>query len=323
MRTDDIDKPKVDSILQLAPPPKALPQSILELCRKANRSISKGKLREYFLLALKDDPTTTLKSIFYIRDIQYGRGEKLIFLSAFSQDWEDKENKRIQILNSKIFWELVSYYGTWKTVLDLGLPLVEQYLINNKNQVKEEVKPNLKLKPKLKPKPKLEFKPDGFLSVLKETLNRDLNRSDSISLLAKWLPSESKALARAYPLSFNLLIETLADNNKILYRKSLSQLRSKLDIVEQKMCSNNWDKIDPDKVPYKARRKYRKAFKRHKGISKRFTSWERQKAEENKLKVRKKKKIRLTTDILSLKSAVEHNPRYYKVEELAKILSSK
>jgi hypothetical protein len=47
------------------------------------------------------------------------------------------------------------------------------------------------------------------------------------------------------------------------YRKWLSKSRAELEIVEQKMCSNSWDKINYEHVPSKAMLTYQNAFKKH------------------------------------------------------------
>jgi hypothetical protein len=47
------------------------------------------------------------------------------------------------------------------------------------------------------------------------------------------------------------------------YRKLLSSLRKKIDVVERKMCAGEWDKIEYSGVPSKAASIYRDAFKTH------------------------------------------------------------
>lgn len=90
-------------------------------------------------------------------------------------------------------------------------------------------------------------------------LSKDLI-SDTPSLLAKWLPSVSthnkvkiKSVEIAKKLGY-----TISG-----YRKMLSKIREKIDIVERKMSLNEWDKIDFEKVPTKAMLKYRNAFNKH------------------------------------------------------------
>lgn len=101
---------------------------------------------------------------------------------------------------------------------------------------------------------------DKMLDFLKEQIKNDA-KSDHPSLLAKWLPSENTSskdtIARAKKTRKNWGLTSRE------YRKLLSGLRKKLNIVERKMCANQWGEIDYEKVPSRASMIYRSAFKRH------------------------------------------------------------
>ena len=81
------------------------------------------------------------------------------------------------------------------------------------------------------------------------------------SLLAKWLKSEntssaqSRALATKTRKAFGLTPRE--------YRKSLSVLRARINVLERLMSAGQWDKIEFDKIPSKAGLVYRNAFARH------------------------------------------------------------
>lgn len=81
------------------------------------------------------------------------------------------------------------------------------------------------------------------------------------SLLAKWLKSEntssvqSRALATKTRKVFGLTPRE--------YRKSLSILRARINVLERLMSAGEWDKIEFDKIPSKAGLIYRNAFARH------------------------------------------------------------
>ena len=78
------------------------------------------------------------------------------------------------------------------------------------------------------------------------------------SLLGKWLKSEncssieSKRLATKTRNAFQMTARE--------YRKSLSVLRNRINIVETLMSQNRWDEIEFDKLPSKAGLKYKNAF---------------------------------------------------------------
>ena len=81
------------------------------------------------------------------------------------------------------------------------------------------------------------------------------------SLLAKWLKSEntssseSRALANKTRAAFGM--------NHRQYRKTLSVLRERINVLERLMSAGKWDEIEFDKIPSKAGFQYRNAFARH------------------------------------------------------------
>lgn len=80
------------------------------------------------------------------------------------------------------------------------------------------------------------------------------------SLLAKWMPSEnasSKETARVA----NKLRSSFSLSHK-QYRKILSELRTRIKVVEKLMSTNQWDQIEFDKIPSKAGLIYKNAFAR-------------------------------------------------------------
>ncbi|MEC0031190.1 DUF2828 family protein [Bacillus cereus] len=97
------------------------------------------------------------------------------------------------------------------------------------------------------------------LSVMKRQFLLDIE-SDRPSLLGKWLKSENASsketqrLAAITRKAFGLTSKS--------YRKSLSLLRKRIDIVESKMSSNQWENIEYGKLPSRAGMIYRNAFYR-------------------------------------------------------------
>ena len=81
------------------------------------------------------------------------------------------------------------------------------------------------------------------------------------SLLAKWLKSEntsskeSRILADRTRQAFGMTHKQ--------YRKTLSLLRGRINVVERLMSAGKWDEIEFDKIPSRAGLIYRNAFARH------------------------------------------------------------
>lgn len=86
----------------------------------------------------------------------------------------------------------------------------------------------------------------------------------NISLLAKWLPSINASSKATRKQAFKFI--ELFGETKESYRKKLSQLRAKLEIVERKLSANEWNEVDYECVPSIAGLKYRKAFSKHDGV---------------------------------------------------------
>lgn len=101
---------------------------------------------------------------------------------------------------------------------------------------------------------------DNVWEIIETQLQQDL-KANNPSLLAKWLKSENTSSAESRYLAKRTR-EALGMNSK-QYRKMLSQLRKKIDIVERKMSSNDWSEINYEQVPSKAATQYRHAFIRH------------------------------------------------------------
>lgn len=99
---------------------------------------------------------------------------------------------------------------------------------------------------------------DYIIYTIDRQLEKDIS-SETPSLLAKWLPSRSR---KNDTLNY---IKVLCDRlhiNREQYRKILSSIRKKLNLIETKLADKNYD-IDFEKVPTKAMLKYSKAFTRN------------------------------------------------------------
>lgn len=102
------------------------------------------------------------------------------------------------------------------------------------------------------------------LDFMKAQFRKDITgmtNKESISLLAKWLPSPNTSSAETRRLARK--VYTYFGINERTYRKTLSALRKYLDVVEKKMSANDFSLIDYQVVPSVAMTRYRSAFGRH------------------------------------------------------------
>ena len=88
------------------------------------------------------------------------------------------------------------------------------------------------------------------------------------SLLAKWLPSENASSRETKRLG-NIVREYFGMTHK-QYRRALSELRSRINIVEKLMSENRWEEIEFDKIPSYAGFIYKNAFARKDIIAKKY-----------------------------------------------------
>ena len=95
---------------------------------------------------------------------------------------------------------------------------------------------------------------------MKEQLALDVT-CKTPSLLAKWLKSENTSSQKSRELA-NKTRAAFGMNHK-QYRKTLSLLRERINIVERLMSENRWDEIEFDKIPSRAGMIYKNAFARH------------------------------------------------------------
>ena len=117
---------------------------------------------------------------------------------------------------------------------------------------------------------------DSLLSMLDTDLRKDvteylrrvitddyakMERNEPISLCAKWCPSENASSPKTKRYA-KILIEDFGITAR-QYRKTLSELRKYLDVVEVKMSAKRWGEINYETVPSRANLIYNPAFLRN------------------------------------------------------------
>ena len=101
---------------------------------------------------------------------------------------------------------------------------------------------------------------DAAFGVIKEQLALDV-QCKAPSLLAKWLKSENTSSKESRKLAQRTR-EYLGMTHK-QYRKTLSILRERINVLERLMSAGKWDEIEFDKIPSRAGMIYKNAFARH------------------------------------------------------------
>ena len=101
---------------------------------------------------------------------------------------------------------------------------------------------------------------DAAFAFIKKQLALDI-QCKTPSLLAKWLKSENTSSKDSRRLAGRTR-QYLGMNHK-QYRKTLSALRTRINVLEKLMSEGRWDEIEFDKIPSRAGMIYRNAFARH------------------------------------------------------------
>ena len=188
------------------------------------RSASPVDIANRFEKAFFEDKVIAMKWLFYARDIRGGLGERRLFRTVFGNMASTNPEYIAPLIR------LVPEYGRWD---DLWC-LLDTKLAKT------------------------------VLEVVAEQLKADIlgmEKGESISLLAKWLPTakSSNASTRKYARQ---IINFVGVDEKT-YRKTKTKLLKHLDVVEVKMSSNRWDEIKYEAVPSRANLRYNPAFLRH------------------------------------------------------------
>lgn len=171
------------------------------------------------------EPELAVRALFYLRDIRGGQGERDVFIAGLD---------KLKTIDNDVYNSVLKFvpeYGRWADLFVGGIT------------------------------------PEITAIVGEQLLNDEIAMAngESVSLLAKWLPSENasskdsrnKALAIASGLGLS----------PRQYRVRVVALRKYIDLLEQKMSDNKWGDIDYSKVPSQAFRKHTKAFTRHDGTN--------------------------------------------------------
>lgn len=190
----------------------------------ALRPRSEADILEKFKKAFYEDKLLATKMMFYAGNIRGGLGERRTFKTILK--WMAENYPEIVRKNL----ELIPYFNRYDSIFVLEDTPAE-------GQMWEHIKGQL------------------FMDT------ENFKRGKSISLLAKWMPSENASSAKSRRLA-RKAAKCLGLTPR-LYRKLLSNLRSYIDITESKMSAGEWGEINYEAVPSNAMMRYANAFNRN------------------------------------------------------------
>ena len=166
---------------------------------------------------------------FMTRNIRGGKGERDISTEMFKILYNEKD----EIMNTLL--DLIPEYGYWKDIFTLWEDSTNPTFHKKLSEI--------------------------VINQLKKDEENALIPNKSISLLAKWIPRQTRQKEIAFYLAQKLFPEITNYSYKMkLYRKKVVKLNKHLDTIEIKQCGKQWAAINPEHVPGRALAKYKKAF---------------------------------------------------------------
>lgn len=192
---------------------------LLNLFVGSVRGIDDTRLNELLEKSAKESMLYTLKIIAYVRDIRGGKGER--DLGRKMMNWLLENDERQLYANMNAF---ISEYGRWDDGVHLRKSVARKHYIELlANQLKDDIANMVNMKP--------------------------------VSLAAKWVPSESSALNKKTGIFFSLA-KNMGIKPVALRKTYIAPLRAYIDVLERKMCANQWSDVDYEKVPSQAMLKH-------------------------------------------------------------------
>lgn len=196
----------------------------------AHHSMDAVDALRLFITSYDEDPLYTMKWLMYARHIKLGLGERDVFRMMLTKIGDLHPEMTLQFIIGTELWN----YGRWDDVLRIFFDTTSGILH------------------------------DGLGALIANQFRRDVmacGLGDSISLLAKWMPSNNTSSKQKR--SEAVILQSLLHLNAREYRKILSKLREHLEVVDRKASLNQWNDINYNHVPSKANLKYRNAFLKH------------------------------------------------------------
>jgi hypothetical protein len=204
--------------------------------------------------------------IFYVRSIKNGKGYRVFSYYLFEQLYKEMPQTALSLLvmytRFGYFKDLINIMDSIDNTRDKCVELFTDALGNDFKEVFGIDCNDCDDKKKYKLITELVGK-------LQSMSIRDIKkqyRKLKLTMAGKYIPRQNKKHDKYRKYLVNSFFNSNNDNPKyynfidMIYRKFLTILNILTDVVEVKMCSNNWADIFPSKTPSLAMNKYRKAF---------------------------------------------------------------
>ena len=242
---------------------------------KAVRGLNVPRLYEYLREAANENIVDTFLLVFHIRDCRGGKGERNLGRRSLIWLFLNYPGQFILVA------PLIAEYGRWDDLMELWPTVLD---ISNSSYISENyATPNYNNNKLIE----LQEIQNSIVDIMVEQLKLDLNQMNegkSVSLCAKWAPTENDSYDRKYKV-VNTLCKRLGVSLKNYRKKYITPLRQYIKIVERFMCEKRWTDIEYSKVPSCAMKRLKKAFEKH--APEQFNEW-KQKLQKGEVEVKAK-----------------------------------
>ena len=190
----------------------------------ATRNRTEDEIGRMVLNAAKEDLETTLKIIFYARDVRGGLGERRAFrvaIETLAYHYPESVAKNLK------WFGVFGRFDDWYCLV--GTPCET-----------------------------------AMWRAMSEQFETDLymyRQEEPISLLAKWIKTPDASSQNTRMLG--VVTARQLGYTVYEFKRLLRQLRKYLKVVEADMCANRWSAIDYESVPSRAGMLYKNAFRKH------------------------------------------------------------
>jgi hypothetical protein len=236
----------------------------LDFFTRITRNAPIKDIVDTFVAAWNEDPSTAAEVLMNLRDPRKGKQEKLIPIVVLVYlKFTIPPNVYEAMLRAMV------PYGYWKDLLKIHEIATRVEVLAKKNAATKKSRKTKTPSTTSTQTASTQTAPIEltiFAQQLQTDYNawtqaEDLGKKASISLAAKWAPSE-KSHFDNHPMFAARTMKAIMGLSAKEYRQMLTKLRNHLNILEMLMASQQYDKIDFSKLPATAMKKMSKAFKR-------------------------------------------------------------
>ena len=200
----------------------------------AYRTRSESDCVLLFKEAFEENEDYAMKCLTYLRDIEEGQGERRFFRLCLA--WLGQYYPHVAARNLKTWIE--GNFVRWDDLLVLMGTNAQKYVV------------------------------DLITHQLVEDMTLVRLPNTAVSLCAKWMPSENTSSTKTKIMARRLMNALGLTPRE--YRKMLSKLRERINIVERLMSQDKWEEIDFSKLPSRAGLIYRNAFRTNEKTAERY-----------------------------------------------------